>query len=452
MAYPLTMATRLVVIAFLLLAPLHAAKHVVLISIDGFAAYHLLNEDLELPNIRGLIKQGVWYSASETVFPSVTHPSHTTILTGVSPRRHGVLSNGMTNRDTGENFHPTNKPRTEIVKVPTLFDAAKKMGLKTAGFYWPETKDDPSVDFNIAGARTPDGRIDVSATKPQVLKELRDAGVPIDLYFDWRKTELAGAGDVVLTNAAAYVIKAHRPNLLAIHLLVTDHTQHKYGPHHYKSQWALSRADYCVGLLREAVASAGLSDETVFVVTADHGFHSVFYQLNVRPAFAEAGLLDKVWLRGGGWTIAVTEKDKFDSARDQPVLERTLSKLLEHENIARIIRPEDFHSLGQPRYEEDPHALGQYLIIPDIDTHLVANDSSSSMERRPKASPSHGHGYLPQHPRMYTSLVLAGPGVKTGVTLPKARNLDIAPTIAALLGLEFGNTEGSPLNEALSSQ
>ena len=134
------------------------------------------------------------------------------------------------------------------------------------------------------------------------------------------------------------------------------------------------------------------------------------------------------------------------------MLERTFANLLEHENIVRIIRPEDFHALGQPRYEEDPHALGRYLIIPDIDTHLVANDSSSSMDRRPKAAPSHGHGYLPQHPRMYPSLVLSGHGVKTGVTLPKARNLDIAPTIATLLGLELANTEGSPLRKALSSQ
>lgn len=447
-----SMTVRLVAITVLLLAPLQAAKHVVLVSIDGFAAYHLLNEDLELPNIRGLIKQGVWYSASETVFPSVTHPSHTTILTGVSPRRHGVLSNGMTNRDTGESFHPTNKPRLEIVKVPTLFDAAKRKGLKTSSFYWPETKDDPSIDFNIAGARMPDGRIDVSATDPEVLDELRDAGVPIDLYFDWRKTELAGAGDVILTRAAAHSIKVHRPNLLAVHLLVTDYTQHQYGPQHYKAQWALSRADYCVGLLREAVREAGLADETVFVVTADHGFHSVSHELDIRPAFAEDGLLDHVELRGGGWSLSVVEKKTFDSARDQPKLERAFAKLLQHENVFRIFRPDDLHALGQPRYEEDPHALGHYFVIPDLDTHLVANDVSAVMERRLKASPSHGHGYLPQHPRMYTSLVFSGKGVKSGVTLPKARNLDIAPTIAVLLGLELNGVEGAPLKEALVSR
>ena len=82
------------------------AKHVILVTIDGFAAYHLYNQELRLPNIRELIDQGVWVASSETVFPSVTHPSHTTIVTGVEPRLHGVIGNSMVNRKTGESFYP----------------------------------------------------------------------------------------------------------------------------------------------------------------------------------------------------------------------------------------------------------------------------------------------------------------------------------------------------------
>ncbi|MCP5119124.1 MAG: alkaline phosphatase family protein, partial [bacterium] len=123
------MLVRTLLLIILLAALSPAAEHVILVSIDGFAAYHLYNQELLLPNIRELIDQGVWAASSETVFPSVTHPSHTTILTGVLPRVHGVLSNGLVNRETGESFHPTNKPRKEVVKVPTLFDAAKAKGL-----------------------------------------------------------------------------------------------------------------------------------------------------------------------------------------------------------------------------------------------------------------------------------------------------------------------------------
>jgi len=433
-------------LALLAISSAQGAKHVVLISIDGFAAYHLTNEALELPNIRALAKQGVWYGSSETVFPSVTHPSHTTIVTGVSPRRHGVLNNSMTNRETGETFHPTNKARTEIVKVPTLFDSAKKKGLKTAAFFWPETKDDPSIDFNVPEVFTPEGKGDINAVSPAILDELKKAGVGIDLYFERYGSELAGASDVVLAEAAAYAIEKHQPNLLAIHLLVTDKTQHEYGPHHYKSQWALSRADYCVGLLREAARKAGIEDETVFVVTADHGFHSVYHEMNIRPAFAEAGLLDKVKLKGGGWTVSVVLPEGFS---DHAALGKVFQRLLVLPNIARIVSQDEIHSLGQPRFEESSYSSGHYLIIPDIDTHLVVDSATSSMDRRPKKRPSHGHGYLPSHPRMYPSLVLSGDGVKSGVTLPHARNLDIAPTIAELLGMELADVEGEALDEAL---
>ena len=449
LAYPLSVRILVVLLALFALCPAQGAKHVVLISIDGFAAYHLNNRALELPNIRALAKQGVWYGSSETVFPSVTHPSHTTIVTGVSPRRHGVLSNSMTNRETGENFHPTNKVRTDIVKVPTLFDAAKQKGLKTAAFFWPETKDDPSVDFNVPEVFTPESKGDIKAVSPAILDELRKAGVGIDLYFERYGSELAGAADVVLAEAASYAIERHKPNLLAIHLLVTDKTQHAYGPHHYKSQWALSRADYCVGLLREAARKAGIEDETVFIVTADHGFHSVYQEMNIRPAFAEAGLLGKVKLEGGGWTVSVVLPEGF---ADEAALDGVFDRLRDHPNIARIVSQEEIHELGQPRFVESPYAYGHYLIIPDIDTHLVVDSSTSTMERRPKKKPSHGHGYLPSHPRMYPSLVLAGDGVKKAVTLPHARNLDIAPTIAKLLGLEMPDVEGSPLNEALETK
>ncbi len=112
---------------------------VVLVSIDGLAAYHVADESLELPHLRELIRNGVRAESSETVFPSVTHPSHTTIVTGVVPRVHGVVGNRLRNRLTGERFHITNLPHAASVRVPTIFDAAKDAGLGTASYFWPES-------------------------------------------------------------------------------------------------------------------------------------------------------------------------------------------------------------------------------------------------------------------------------------------------------------------------
>jgi predicted AlkP superfamily pyrophosphatase or phosphodiesterase len=438
---------RLALFLLLLCLPAGAAEHVVLVSVDGFAAYHLLNYQLELPNMRKLIREGAWAASSETVFPSVTHPSHTTILTGVEPRLHGVLSNGLTNRETGETFHPTNKARKQIVKVPTLFDGAKNKGLATASFFWPETKEDPSVDFNLPEVFTDDHKGEKAAVPTAVLEELRKAGVPIDLYFQWFGSERMPAADMILAEAAAYTIKKHKPGLLAIHILATDEAQHAYGPHSYQAQAAISNADACVGKLMEAVEEAGLKDSTTFIVTADHGFHSVEYELNIRPAFEKAGLLDKIDLGGGGWTAHIVRKAGFSSG-DQAKLDAALAELAKHPRINRIVRPEDLHALGLPRYEESPYAPGEYLIIPDIDTYLTVKPGGT-MERTRKATPSHSHGYLPTHPRMFTSLLLSGAGIRKGALLGHVHNIDIAPTVARLLGLDMPKMSGRVLDEAL---
>jgi hypothetical protein len=130
-------------------------------------------------------------------------------------------------------------------------------------------------------------------------------------------------------------------------------------------------------------------------------------------------------------------------------LQKAFAELQRIGLVRRVITPETMHSVGLPRYEESVYARGHYLLIPDIDTYLVVDPITDSTDRRPKANPSHSHGYLPQHPRMYPSLVLGGAGVKRGVTIGHARNIDIAPTIAQLLGFEMTGVAGSAIGEAL---
>jgi predicted AlkP superfamily pyrophosphatase or phosphodiesterase len=133
MKTPLRAGLVAVLLAALVALPAAAEEaHVVLVTIDGLAAYQLENDDLEIPELRALIDEGVWAESSETIFPSVTHPSHTTLITGVEPRVHGVIGNRLRNRLTGERFHVTNRPRRQSVRVPTLFDAVKAAGGRTA--------------------------------------------------------------------------------------------------------------------------------------------------------------------------------------------------------------------------------------------------------------------------------------------------------------------------------
>jgi predicted AlkP superfamily pyrophosphatase or phosphodiesterase len=449
--------TILVVLLSALLASVQALqtaqaprRHVVLISIDGFAAFHLRNAALDLPNIRALAGEGVQAESSETVFPSVTHPSHTTLVTGVSPREHGVVGNRVRDRRTGKEFHITNLSRRDSIRVPTLFDVVHARGLGTAAFFWPETRDDPAIDHNVAEVFDAGGGADASVVSPAFLEELRKGGVPIDSYYTFYDDSFAhAAGDVALTQAAAYVLREHRPAFTALHILVTDKVQHEVGPAHYRAATALSTADHCVGLLRKAVEAAGLGDTTTFIIAADHGFVEVPYDMNVAPLLKDPALDEHVRWRTEGWYLFAELLPSFDDERHTPALERILDRLKGTPGIARIIRPRDFTALGYPDYDDNPYVPGHYIVAAEADTHLVIDAAGTDTSRRPLARPYFGHGYLPDHPSMRTALVLSGAGIAKGRRIGHVRNLDVAPTIAALLGVKLPAATGRVLQKAL---
>jgi predicted AlkP superfamily pyrophosphatase or phosphodiesterase len=424
-----------------------AADHVVLVSIDGFAAFHLEDETLDLPNIRALVAEGARAEHSVTVFPSVTHPAHTTLITGVTPARHGVVENTVRDRRTGRSFHITNIPRRQSIRVETIFDAAKRHGLGTAAFFWPETKDDPAIDDNFTEVFDAAGKADPGAIRGTLLDELRSAGIAIDSYFAFYGDPFRqGAADLVLAEAAAHVFRARRPAVLAIHLLGGDETQHALGLGHDLSRASLTTADRAVGLLLDAVRAAGVAGRTTFIITADHGFATVEQELNVAPLLAGAGREGKVRAHVDGWHLWVERLEGFDTGRDGRTLDALLARLQATAGVARIIRRADLAALGYPDYDANPYVPGHDLVVADIDIHFVNDPTAPSPSRRRKAEPYHGHGYLPEHPSMHVPLVISGAGVAAGTRLGRVRNLDVAPTIAALLGLDLPASEGRALS------
>jgi hypothetical protein len=120
--------------------------------------------------------------------------------------------------------------------------------------------------------------------------------------------------------------------------------------------------------------------------------------------------------------------------------------------IRRVVGPSDWAGLGFPDYDANPYARGHVMIGADIDLHLVFNQGDSSSTRRPKARPYHGHGYFPDHPAMFPALIFSGAGVGRGQAVGHVRNLDVAPTIAALLGVSLPGVEGRVLTEVLADR
>src|ERR1051326_2399342 len=145
-------------------------RHVVLISINGFPAYLWHDESLPLPNLRKLAAEGAVADAMAVSNPSIPWPNHTTLVTGVPPRKHGVLYNGLVVHQ-GPN-QPVkieqwvDKP--QLVRVPTLYDVAFEAGLTTAEIDWVAITRAKTSNWSFADFADPAGVVPRQMIAPGV--------------------------------------------------------------------------------------------------------------------------------------------------------------------------------------------------------------------------------------------------------------------------------------------
>ena len=127
-----------------------SSRHVVLISLDGFPSWALDDPYLSVPTLRKLAANGALAKGMRPVNPTVTWPNHTTLISGVTPAKHGVLYNGLLKRDSGlpPRVEPW-LPRDEMVHAPTLYDVAHKRGMTTAQVDWVAIMSAPTITWEF---------------------------------------------------------------------------------------------------------------------------------------------------------------------------------------------------------------------------------------------------------------------------------------------------------------
>src|SRR5205814_1998427 len=153
---------------------------VVMVSVDGLAGYYLDDPKAEMPTIRALAAEGARASMMKASTPTVTWPNHTTLVTGVTPARHGVVGNNYFDRAAGKKVALISDPvfdKDEIVKVPTIYDLAKAAGMKTTAIRWPATRNAKTLDWTIPDILTTN--LLREFTTPALLVESEKAGIDI---------------------------------------------------------------------------------------------------------------------------------------------------------------------------------------------------------------------------------------------------------------------------------
>ena len=442
--------------ALMMLLPVSAAAqsaarrtdHVVLISVDGLRPEFYLDEGWPAPMLQQMRREGAHARAVKTVFPSVTYPAHTTIVTGRSPADHGISYNSP--------FDPEGETEVwyweeEHIRGPTLWDAARAAGLKSASIFWPVSVGAP-IDWNVPEIWPLDWEVDEftdpmrrAATPPGLVEELeREATGRLSSFnFSFGRLNL----DDKSSEMAAYLLANYKPNLLTLHLLAVDGVQHEDGKEASRLPLALAALDRAIARLVEAAEQAGILDRTTFLVTGDHGFIELHTQVSPNVWFVEAGLMEARPDRGdwratvhntsvAGFVFLAEPQDTETLVRvrkilgSQPQDVRSLFRVLEREDLKELQGASDA-ALGLAP------APGVYV---------------SSSYDPPAVQPAHGasHGFLPTYPEMYTGFVAWGAGIKPGVTVAEMGLDQVAPLVVSLLDLELEGADSPVPTEILS--
>ncbi len=416
----------------------------VMVSVDGMRPDYITEADAhgaKVPNLRRFLKQGTYAEGVIGVVPTVTYPSHTTLVTGVWPAKHGIFANTT--------FDPLRQNQegwywyTEDIRVPTLWDVAAAAGRTTASIQWPVTVG-AHINWDIPEfwrASTPDDAKLLRAVSTRGL--LEEAKSELGEYRGGIDT--SAQGDENRGRYTEWILEKKHPALLTLHLSSLDHIEHETGPFSPEAIAVLESIDATIGKIR-ATAERIAPGRAYIAIVSDHGFVRTDAQLNLFPLFREAKLItvnDKgkitdwkaiPWVTGG--SAAIILKDPSDGAILSQVRE-ILAKLASDpaNGIDRILEAEEVHKRGG--YPPASFFVG---LKPGWRTGSVLDGPVLS-----KIKVGGTHGAMPDLPDLHASFFLVGPGVPAGKSLGTIDMRDVAPTLAHEVGLALPGADGKIL-------
>jgi predicted AlkP superfamily pyrophosphatase or phosphodiesterase len=347
----------------------------------------------------------------ESVFPSQTIPAHASIITGSPPADHGVTSDYSFDRERALQSKEPHRSVREI-RTETIFDVARRAKLVVAAVGFPLTAD-AAISFNQPDA----------------------------------------SEDLVKAVAAADIIEKHRPNLLLVNFTSFDAAQRRHGLLSAESLKAIETIDGLIKEIVDATESSRIAEETTFILISDSGASKVEKEFNPNVLLAK-----NEWLASDGqgritsWravaqslggSAAVFVKDPKDEDFIREV-EKFFTQLSEKTDspIWRVINMREATKLGA-----DPLAAFYLDAAPSY--AMKSKTTGSAVTNLAKGADRTARGYAPSRVEMRALFVIAGKGIKSGAQTPYARLIDIAPTVARLLGLELKTARGRVISEVI---
>ncbi len=427
-------------------------KHLVVVSFDA-----MVTEDLDLlkdgPVFSRLLTEGSRVNRIRTVYPSLTYPAHTSMLTGARCGKHGIVNNEPS--EVGNLkcdwywFH-------DPVRIPDVHDAAKKAGLVTASVFWPVTGGHKGIDHLVAEywAQGPGDTLEKAYKRAGTSDDVYERVVrPVEEIMARWEPESSDEGKTIM---ACNMIKNYKPNLLTVHLGQIDSFRHRYGIFNDRVAAGAKRSEHYMQMIMDACAEAGILERTDFVVCSDHGQINYSRRMNLNALFVREGLIEldekgdikawKAWAKSANFCAQIHLSDPSDKTLQYEV-KRILDAACKKGDmgIGRVMTSEE------ARKEFGLYGDFSFVLESDEST-LFFSDWKGPLFSAPKVMEegylraSHGHDPAVGPQPVFIGY---GPSFRRGVVLPEGSIIDEAPTYARILGLELPDAEGKAMEALL---
>jgi predicted AlkP superfamily pyrophosphatase or phosphodiesterase len=404
-------------------------RPVLVISVDGMRAsdYTAPPPGTRIPNLLRLKRLGSYADGVEGVYPTVTYPSHTTMVTGCLPSQHGIYTN-YSSRVAGKNLNDWFW-FSRAIKCTTLWDEARKHNLTTASVGWPVTAG-AGIDWDVPEIWDPSKP---PAAEPLYVAKFMNPVFALEAFAALGAPKPGADPDDFRTKLAIYILHKHKPDLTLVHLIGLDQTQHAFGPDSAQAVATLNSIDARVGEIIQAVKEAGLASGTDIFIVSDHGFMTVHRVIHPNTLLVKAGLLtaspdgsvtggkiDTV-SNGGSFFIYWPKHEHL-----RPAVDRALKPLRDQNLAWAILEPQALRDLGA-----DPRAR----LALDAPTDAMFDARATGALVTESGGANGDHGYLPFRTDMAASFIGSGPDIKSGFDLHDIFMTAIGPTILKAMGI-----------------
>jgi predicted AlkP superfamily pyrophosphatase or phosphodiesterase len=332
------------------------------------------------------------------VFPSKTFPNHYTIVTGLYPGRHGIVSNNMRDPALPGMFTLSNRNVQQDTRwwggLP-LWVSAERQGHIAGTMFWPGS------DYEIAGDRP---------TFWHPFDESLTNEARVDQILAWLRLP-----------------EPERPSFMTLYFEEVDTASHDFGPDSPRLSAAALSVDAAIARLIAGIDALKLTSRVNVVVVSDHGMATTSRDRTIYlDDYVDLSTIEVIY-----WSPILGVSPLRGSVDD--LYNRLRGKHPSLQVFTNVGLPPRYRLAGHPR---NPPVVG------------LADDgwtiTSRARAARGADAPGGNHGYDPMHQSMHGLFIAAGPSFRSGHSVPRFENVHVYELLCRALGIRPEPNDGDP--------